>query len=311
MVGSVMAQGEFDPGGFNSLRIENEIKLVVPRSSADSVWQYLQSRYSPPSSFLAGIDSSLHAVFAEDIFRDQYFDNAEFQLVTMESGVRHRSRVVLTDATSRKNGRELMQIKINHIDGNDLNRGEFKYPIRHYKPGGKEAEDDYHPFLGVVKRKSRPAIIERLKTYGIDALTLEPTILITQYRKRLYVYHDTSAFATITLDIDTAFYMGDTTLFTELEMELNEIAYTNNDSTQRGKMEGINSLFQKDLLDHFPAIHQDQTPKYNKAAHAFGIDPKNGLFGKKDFPWTMVLLIGAGVLTLLIAAWAIFQKRSS
>jgi CYTH domain len=305
----VFAQGEFDPGDYDALRIENEIKLVVPREIQDEVWTYLQKRYTPPSAFLAGIDSSLHAVFALDRFTDQYYDNADFQLVEMASGVRHRTRQVLTDAASRKNGRELMQIKINNIDQNDLNRGEYKYPVKHYKPGGKVVEYDEHPMLGLVKRKNRAGIIEKLKENGIDALSLEPTILITQYRKRLYVYKDTSAFATITLDIDTANYLGDQALFTELEMELNEIAYTNGDTARRAKMEAINALFQEDLLQQFPAIHQDQTPKYSKAAAAFGIDPKNGKYGKRPFPW---LLIGGIVGGLLLMGGVVlfFRKRA-
>jgi hypothetical protein len=222
--------------------------------------------------------------------------------------VRHRSRVVLTDSESRKNGRELMQIKINHIDGNALNRGEYKYPVKHYKPGGNEEEYDNHAFLGLVKRKHRVRIIDRLKDNGIDALKLEPSILITQLRKRVYVFRDTSAFATLTLDIDSAFYLGDEAQFTEMEMELNEIAYTMADSTERQRMEAINDLLRKDLLTHFPAIHQDQTPKYNKAAARFGIDPKNGKYGKGRFPWRMALVI-AGLVTLLGGTYLIYRRR--
>jgi hypothetical protein len=294
----VKGQSEFDPGGYNALRIENEIKLVVPRELQDSVWAYLNARYAHPSTFLLGIDSSLNSKFAEDRFIDQYFDNDVFQLVKMESGVRHRSRVVLTDSASRKNGRELMQIKINHIDGNALNRGEYKYPVKHYKPGGSVEEYDDHEFLGLVKRSEREAVIARLKEYNIDAMELAPTILINQYRKRVYIFKDTTAFATLTLDIDTARYMGDEALFTEMEMELNEIAYTLADTATRQQMEEINDLLKKDLLTRFPAIHQDQTPKYNKAAARFDIDPKNGKYGKRKFPTVPVLIAGAVVLVV-------------
>lgn len=290
------AQGEFDPGDYNTLRVENEIKMVVPQPLIDSVWDYLVMRYQDPSAFLMGIDSSLHAVFAEDLFHDQYFDNDTFLLARMQCGVRHRKREVLSDTLSAKNGRELMQIKINHIDGNALNRGEFKYPVHHYKPGGKVKAYDDHPFLGLVKRKRRPEIMQQLKAYGIDALTLAPTIVIRQYRKRLYVRSDSSAFATLTLDIDTAYYDGREYAFTELEMELNEIAYTLGDTTRRATMESKNAMFQQDLLARFPAIYQDQTPKYNKAARAFGIDPQNGLYGKGGFPWLIATLIGVVVV---------------
>ncbi|MFN8397078.1 MAG: CYTH domain-containing protein [Bacteroidia bacterium] len=306
---TVWAQGgEFDPGGYNSMRVENEIKLVVPIPQQDSVWAYLKQRYTAPSAFLAGLDSSLHAVWAEDLFFDQYFDNPEFKLVTMQSGVRHRRREVLTDPTSRKDGRELMQIKVNDIDHNELNRGEYKYPVKHYKPGGKVVEYDDHPFLGLVKRKHRANVIAQLQQIGIKAQDLLPTIMIRQYRKRLYVLRDTLPFATITLDIDSAFFEGKSHAFTEMEMELNEISYTLGDSAERQRMEGINDRFREDLLARFPSIHQDQTPKYTKSAIAFGIDPKTGKLPGKPFPWNTVLWF-AGITLPLLAFLIVMRGR--
>jgi hypothetical protein len=299
---------EFDASGFDAMRIENEIKLVVPREIQDSVWAYLQTRYDNDNLYLRAIDSSFSVKFAQDIFRDQYFDNDTFQLLQMQCGVRHRARVVLTDSTDRKNGRELMQIKINDIDANDLNRAEFKYPVKHYSPGGKVEEHDDHPFLGLVKRKSRKDILARLKEYKVEGLDLRPTILIVQLRKRVYVSLDTTAFATLTLDIDTAFYQGDTALFTEMEMELNEIRYTGADSAMRAKMEGINDQIKADLLKRFPAIHQDQTPKYNKAALALGVDPKNGKMGKGAGKFPVVPVV-AGVSVALLAVVVVVIRR--
>lgn len=291
--------GEFDPGDNNTLRIENEIKLVVPIPIQDSVWAYLQGRYTAPSAWLASLDSSLHAIWAEDLFYDQYFDNPQYKLATLQSGVRHRRRQVLTEPKSRKDGRELIQIKLNDIDHNDLNRGEYKFPAKHYKPGGKVVEHDDHPFLGLVKRKYRADVIAHLQKIGVQAQELAPTIMIRQYRKRLYVLRDTLPFATITLDIDSAFWEGKSHAFTEMEMELNEISYTLGDSAQRARMEGINDRFREDLLARFPAIHQDQTPKYTKAAIAFGIDPKTGALPGKPFPWTALLWIAGITLPLL------------
>jgi hypothetical protein len=303
---------EFDAGGFDAMRIENEIKLVVPREIQDSVWAYLQARYDNDNLYLKAIDSSFSVKFAEDIFRDQYFDNDTFQLLQRQCGVRHRARVVLTDSTDRKNGRELMQIKINGIDDNALNRAEFKYPVKHYKPGGTVKEHDEHPFLGLVKRKSRKDIIARLKEYGINAMDLRPTVQIIQHRKRVYVSLDTTAFATLTLDIDTANFQGDTVLFTEMEMELNEIRYTDADSATRAKMEGINEQIKGDLLKRFPAIHQDQTPKYNKAATALGIDPKNGKMGKGASKFPLVPVVtGVSVVVLVVGVLMMRRRRTS
>jgi hypothetical protein len=301
---------EFDPGGFNTMRIENEIKLVVPLEQTADVWKYLQTRYDNSNLYLRSMDSAFNSKFAEDIFRDQYFDNDTFQLAAMQCGVRHRTRFVLTGAGSNKNGKELMQVKINNIDGNDLNRGEFKYPIRKQAQDKNKKEGDDHVFLGRVKRKNRPDIVAKLKEYGINADELHPTILIVQNRKRVYIARDTTAFATLTLDTDSAFYKGDTVRFTEIEMELNEIAYTLADSATRVEMERINDLMKKDLLEHFPAIHQDQTPKYNKAFTALGIDPKGEKEGESSgFP-LMAVLIGAGGLLAILGAWMVLRRRA-
>ncbi|MCB9264552.1 MAG: hypothetical protein H6558_05950 [Lewinellaceae bacterium] len=94
---------EFDAGGYDAMRIENEIKLTVPNEIVDSVWQYLQDRYNNDNLFLKKFDSGFHTKFAEDFFIDQYYDNEEMQLLKRQFGVRHRTRYVLTDSTDRKN----------------------------------------------------------------------------------------------------------------------------------------------------------------------------------------------------------------
>lgn len=305
----VRAQSEFDAGGYDFMRVENEIKLVVPIAIQDQVWEYLQERYSPESPFLPSIDSTFKADFAIDLFMDQYFDTPGFELVQLSSGVRHRRRKVLTDPTSRKDGRELIQIKINGIGENVLNRGEYKYPVYKPEPGDEAKQYDDHPFLGRVSPKHRSAVISRLAELKVDAASMAPTIEIKQMRKRVYILMGDQPFATLTLDIDTAYYEGESHPFTELEMELNEIAYTQSDSARREEMEAINAVFRKDLLTKFPEIKQDQTPKYNKAAAAFGIDPANGKYGKKSGsgmgPW-LFGGIGLGVFAVL---FLLYRKR--
>lgn len=266
---------EESSGGFDALRIENEIKLTVPVELCDSVWEYLQSRFANDQrDLLKEIDRSFHFKMAIDSFTDQYFDDERFNLLDGKIGVRYRSRTLLTDPGGEKDGRELMQIKINDVGNGRLSRGEYKYEIEHYRKA--EAPLDYHPFLGRVKRKHRNDIVERLEEYNINALNLSPTVRITQIRKRIYIYRGYAPFSTLTLDNVKAEYNRKSATFSELELELNELRYTDSDSSARREMEKVNEIVKSDILSRFPSIHQDQTPKYNKAAQKLGIDTEKG-----------------------------------
>lgn len=257
---------------YDALRIENEIKLTVPTELSDSVWEYLTLKYDNANLYLKEIDSSFNCKMAVDSITDQYFDDGNLRLLNMNSGVRHRSRFVLTDKTNRKHGRELMQVKINNVGSSELNRGEYKYKIKHYD--NKEESIDYHPFLGIVHKNHRADITERLKEYEINAADLFPTIKITQIRKRIYVYKGAAPFATLTLDYVTASYDQEEKSFIELELELNEKGYTESNPLLRKEMEQVNETMKSDILKQFPSINQDQTPKYNKAATLIGLTEK-------------------------------------
>lgn len=293
---SVNAQStEFSENSFDVLRIENEIKLSVPNAIADSVWEYLLDRYDNDNLFLKGADPSFSAKAAEDFFIDQYYDNEQMTLLERQFGVRHRTRYVLSDTTDRKNGRQLLQVKINDIGDNELNRGEFKYKIKYY--GGKPDNLlDGHPFFFNVDRIQREAVADRLNEYGINAFDLFPTIKIEQLRKRIYISFDYQPFATMTLDFVSASFNNNTERFTELELELNEINYTRADSVTKAQMEEVNDLIKNDLLTTFPSIQQDQTPKYNKAFAAMGLED----FYYRPFGGFTEDQISVGVLFVLI-----------
>ena len=293
---------EFDAGGYDAMRIENEIKLTVPNEIVDSVWQYLQDRYNNSNLFLKKFDSGFHTKFAEDFFIDQYYDNEEMQLLKRQFGVRHRTRYVLTDSTDRKNGRQLLQVKVNDIDSNQLNRAEYKYPIKYY--GTPNTPIDGHPLFRKIHRAHRKELAGRLNELGIDGFSLFPTILIEQLRQRVYVSLNGGSFATFTLDGVTASFGGQSTHFTELELELNEINYTLGDSTTRAKMEEINEQIKGDLLATFPSIRQDQTPKYNKGFMALGLQDFSSrpLFGVQEE------YLSVGLIFLLLLATFLYNQ---
>ena len=56
---------------------------------------------------------------------------------------------------------------------------------------------------------------------------------------------------------------------TEIEIELNEVRYTDADKRERESMQKISDMLTCDLQKTFPYIHQDQTPKYTKVVKCF------------------------------------------
>jgi len=256
------SQSEFD-NDYNSARVENEYKYSVPFEIYDSVWNYMRTNYDTEKFFLKRTNPLYSTSISDEYFIDQYFDNNLYQLLTSKHGVRYRSRKVLSDTMNRKNNRELMQIKLNGIDKNPLNRAEYKFPIKHYSMGDKGYESNQ--FLGLVKKDSRLDIMKTLSILKVDAYSLRPFIKLDQLRKRVYISKSGKPFATITLDSVSTEHNQTKIRFIEIEMELNEIAYTQANSEQRVTMENINKQIMEDLMKRFPQIKQDQTPKYNKA----------------------------------------------
>lgn len=295
--------------GYDVLRIENEITLAVPITLEDSVWQYMNFKYLGKDLFLHSIDPSFKCKTEEDLFVDQYFDNTSLQLMKSKNSVRHRTRIVLTDTQNKKNGRELIQIKIDDVGNNQLNRGEYKYPVKHYKKIKKPFDD--HPFLKLAKRKKRNDLISRLKEFNIDATGLFPTLQLEQKRRRIYVFKDTTAYATLTLDHVLAIFKGRKASFVQLELELNEIGYTESDSLTRIEMEKTTQLMKEDMLHRFPDIHQDQTPKYYKSAMLLGLNEKGSTStqNRKDNQLLQPILIVGLLMALFVFGIMIIRKQ--
>ena len=300
------SQTEFDITN-NKERIENEYKLKVPDSIADDVWSYLKERYNPQHPFVASItDSSYHTKFSFELFTDQYFDDEARNLQKNKNGIRQRFRKVLSDSSSRKNNRELIQIKLNAIDNNPLNRAEYKFPVNTIPSNSL----NMNLFLGVVKKEKRNELVTLLKKHGIDAYILLPAVKLIQNRRRIYISKDTNDFATISLDHVTAELNKNTACFTEIELELNEVVFTKADSTNRLAMEIINKKMKDDLITRFPSIIQDQTPKYNKA-YALLINPMLPAQINNSLSPTIKYIIAILILLLLLIGIILVKKYYS
>ncbi|MEO8067170.1 MAG: hypothetical protein ABI599_05710 [Flavobacteriales bacterium] len=305
---SARAQTTESTGYHGLMRVENEYKLNVPDTMADAVWQWMVVEFGPGGPALRSMDSTFSSKIATDRMVDQYFDNDRWQLLHSGNGVRLRSRQVLSDSTDRKNGRKLMQVKINNVDSNQLNRGEYKFKVDTLLTDTASTDPrERHPFLGLVAPLHRDSLLATLLRYGIAGDSLHATLLLDQLRRRIYLLRDTIPFATLSLD-EVSAHFGDKSHYGhELELELNEIRYTAADSGAREAMELANGDIMERVLRRWPMLRQDQTPKYKKAWVAMGLDPavQAPLPGPKSNWW----LFGGGGFAVLIAALAARRRK--
>jgi hypothetical protein len=235
-------------------RIESEFKLAVPPEIREELWTYLQVNFSKEK--VAAIDERITTSSSQEIFIDVYFDNDEDILLENLAGVRYRKRYINNDLA-----KELVQIKLPSGDSSGVARIEQKYDF--YKTKKKDDRKAMHPFWKYVRPKDRAAVDEQLAPYRLQGNDMKASIKVQQDRKRIYFQEDGEALLTITLDKVDYFYFPYPT-YTEMELELNEVRYTNSDTAERERLEALNTNIKKGLLEAFPMLVQDQTPKYNK-----------------------------------------------
>lgn len=245
-------------------RLESEFKLAVPEGQREAVWQYLNEAYGPQGTILTELGTRYTVTFAREEFLDRYFDMPELSLLQRKFGLRHRSRYVREGSNLRKDGRQLVQLKISSEDKTGVVRQELKFETRRNARSVRNGED-HLPCLGLVRRSERPALREQLRSLDVEPKRLVEVVSLLQARDRVYVSRDGIAFATITLDHVVARHGPYTAVFVEMELELNEIAYTDAGPEARQEMTVVNTRMKDDLMRRFPGLVQDQTPKYNKA----------------------------------------------
>jgi len=251
--------------GVDKLRIEQEDKLWVPRDQSEAVLNFLKE-FLLKSTNLHQLDPLFASYMNVEDFTDLYFDTPSLQLLAMQSGVRRRGRVNLTNPNDPKNGRELMQMKINNISANQLERGEIKFEIDY--PTEIKSADDSHPMLGMVKRSQRKEFKERLMKLGLDPYSMRPILTLRDLRTRFYILRNGKPFMSISHDQARSSLMWAQYNFVEIEPEANEIAFTEADAATRAYMTKINAQVASAIKQKFPGIKTNLTPKYNKAFHA-------------------------------------------
>ncbi len=292
--------------GDNIARVENEYKLYIPAGQYEAVWQYLLSKYKNDDAlFLRKADPDFSTKPSIEFFKDDYFDTESLDLLHHENGIRHRARYFPNDAENRKNGRELIQIKLKRPMDRSTNRTEFKYPVKYYG-ASKELYENY-PCLNLIKREKRDEFIEKMQSLGINPFGLKPTLSLNQERRRIYIALKGNPYATITLDHVDVEKWWQKASYEEVEIELNEIAFTEASAERRAAMQEVNDVIKNDLQRKFSGIKQDQTPKYNKAFnHLSGKFLLFPLALQLGIPMEVIL----GVLLLALAGWLLISVKS-
>ncbi len=295
--------------GLGESRLESEFKLAVPADQPEAIWAYLNEAYGPKGTMLSRLGEGYTAAFATDEFLDRYFDTPELPLLRMHSGLRHRTRYILKGKDKTKDGRQLVQLKLGTEDESGVVREEDKYEVRK-DPGKVKFEEDRLPGVGLVKRGERPFLVERLKALSIQPEDLTQAAVLLQTRRRVYISHNDQAFATITLDHVLARSFLYVVSFHEMELELNEIAYTEADQATRERMTRLNAQMKEELFTRFPGLKQDQTPKYNKAVERL---KESDPFFEESLQWgfrpeALLLLPLAGIFFFL---WRLIARRVS
>lgn len=244
------------------VRIENEVKLKVPFEQTDEVWDWLQVRYGD-AAWLDRDGHEFRAEFGDENFTDIYYDTANLDMLAEQSGIRHRSREIVSGPAIAKDDRHLLQIKLNRDDdASGISRSEIKFNAGYVELRPK-SDDDVHPMIGLVQRNQREEMKSVIRSLGLDPYAMRPILTLEQNRKRVYIEDQFGAFATLTLDLVSTSSWGTNLRWSEMELELNEVRYTQADAETRRWMEGITLAIQDDLMREFPRIEQDQTPKYN------------------------------------------------
>lgn len=261
------AQAETDPK-FNTLRLENEVIFDIPLEQTENVWAWMQSKFSN-----GWTSNNLKLQTFKDIeqFADTYFDTRSLVLINQANGLRHRRRFY-------PNGdvKELIQFKQSSLGNkNDFSsveqtRNELKYDLAYPTviPGLNQDYNDEN-IETITKKSHRPLLNEHLAPYQIDISELLPIVSIRQERRRIYFRDNGKQLFTLTLDIAKPKKGFLTTDFSQLDIEIGELAFTNSNENERSQLLKVQEDLRKLLLTDLPFIKRNQTPKILMAKKTF------------------------------------------
>lgn len=234
-------------------RLENEYKLSIPQEDVERLWNYLQEEFCKESLTIAG--HTLKGVKSVEKFKDIYYDNEALDLIKHNIGLRYRRRY--KDDVLLKT---LIQLKTPY-SSDAVVRNEFKF-----EPDSKKNTDinARHPLLKYLDKQSLESLSFELSPYKIRPKELSTSVSLEQVRSRIYLSDvKGESVATLTLDEVTNYFFPFQT-YAEMELEINEVRYTNAEESEKKMLVDINEYLKNSIQRKFVNLEIDQRPKYNK-----------------------------------------------
>ncbi len=277
---------------FGQARIESEYKISVPNDQQEALWSFLQSTFVNNAKDI--LPKNIKTEISTEIFHDTYFDDANKTLLEFQAGARYRERYIGDSLI-----KTLLQLKVPTLDELGIARTEHKFtPKDNFDINDRTG---LHPFLKHLKRKDINDVDLVLGQFGTTARKMQESLKLKQVRRRIYVSDPQGSLMTFTLDEVSAFHFP-YSQFVELELELNEVRYTDADFSQQAKLEEMNAKAKEAIFAKFDHIEQDQTPKYNKMHTAISSKPSAWVYNN-----LMYILLGG----ICMCAMTILIKNES
>jgi len=257
---TALAGANFDKA---DVRLDKDIKLNVPPGIVANVEKYLQERYRSPEVLKQYGDGVTYNTSTED-FTDVYYDTRDLKLLDTHSEIRHRRRY-----SNGMKVKEWIQMKLPSTDqyANEEIKFDVKKRVREESvPYGSEA---VFPFLDLFKSdEMEPAQTTLQQKFGVSANDMRHILTLRQTRNRVYVKQGGGLMFTFTMDHIQTERWWTKPEFYELELEINEIRYSQADAAEKTTLNGYMNEIAQDLFTKFPALQQEQIPKYEKTFHA-------------------------------------------
>lgn len=269
-------------------RIESEYKISVPNDQQEALWSFLQSTFVNNAEGI--LPENITTEVATELFYDTYFDDAKETLLGYQAGARYRERYVEDSLI-----KTLLQLKVPTLDKLGIARTEHKFsPEDNFDINDRTG---LHPFLKHLKSKDVNDVDLVLGQFGTSARNMQEALKLKQIRRRIYISDPQGSLMTFTLDEVSAFHFP-YTQFVELELELNEVRYTDADFEQKTTLEKMNAKAKEAIFARFDNIEQDQTPKYNKMHAALSSQPSAWIYN--NLMYILLACISMCAITILL-----------
>ena len=235
-------------------RLESEYKLDVPKDKVTPLWNFLNDNFGQETFELAGL--SLSGQPSTEVFIDKYFDMPDGRFAAGEISLRHRKR--FKDRVLLK---QLVQLKTPYSEDKVI-RNEINFEVD--KAKSLQDPTRRHDLLQHIKSSDLERLSYHLAPLKLRPEALELSLKLMQTRNRIYISDSNGeSIATITLD-EVTLSRFPFTAYAEMELELNEVRYTQADTQEREKMTALNEILKSKLIDNFPNLKVDQRSKYRK-----------------------------------------------